>query len=292
MGSWWGSRVRALAALTALVPLVSLVSLASLAAACGGSAEAAPDGGAAFAGTADGPAPSEDAAPPPRGGGDAGAPPDAAAKGFCATRTPAPRFCDDFDDGDLDDDWTVGTVLNGEPILDTSSATSVPASFAVETLPLGGTESAHVHLRATAGGAPTGHVILAFEMMLATATFTQGTIAIATLDVSQNHFFTLYLRDGDPDAPAATLEETDEAATTTRHVLSKLPPANTWTHVTIDIDVGAAKANVLWGNEKVLDDAPIIAAPASDPTIRVGAVYVYGPADPFEARFDDVTLDF
>lgn len=285
MGSWWGSHVGYTGLLASLV-----LGWGPAVAGCGGSAEVAPDGSAAPDAAADGPEATGDAAPPADAGSDAR--PDASAKGFCATRSPAPRFCDDFDDGELDDDWAIETVLNGEPILDTSSATSVPASFAVETLPLGKDDSAHVHLRATVNGAPAGHVVLAFDMMLATATYTKGTIAVATLDVSQNHFFTLYLRDGDLDAPAATLEETDETATTKRNVLSKLPPPFTWTRATIDIDVGGAKASVLWDGEKVLDQAPITAGVASDPTIRVGAVYVYGPADPFEARFDGVTLDF
>ncbi len=265
--------------------------------ACGGSSETEP--GSEIAAEA---GPDPDAAPavvlddasPPDAEADAGstdAAIDAPAKGFCASRSPAPRFCDDFDDADLDDDWTVQTVLNGAPILDTSAATSLPASFGVETIAIDSDESAHVHLRANVAGTPTGHVVLAFEMMLATATYTRGTIAIATLDVSPDHFFTLYLRDADPDAPAPVLEETS-GATTTRHVLSKLPPAVVWTRVTIDVDVAGAKASVLWGNEKVLDQAAIAAGPASAPRIRVGAVYVYGPADPFEARFDDVTLDF
>ena len=283
MKTWWGSRVGS----TALLGAAGVVAFV----ACGGSTEAVPDASAASDATADAPAAIADASLTLEAS-PLDARPDSAAKGFCATRSPGPRFCDDFDDGDLGDDWAVQTVVNGEPILDTSSATSVPASFAIETAPLSTNESAHVHLRATTDGAPTGHVVLAFEMMIATASFTKGTIAVATLDVSPNHFFTLYLRDGDPDAPGPTLEETDGAAATTRHVLSKLPPAGVWTRATIDIDIAGATASVLWDDDKVLDEAPITAAPASDPTIRVGAVYVFGPADPFEARFDDVTLDF
>ena len=216
---------------------------------------------------------------------------DASAKSFCATLSPKPRFCDDFDDGDLDDDWDVLTVLNGEADLDPTSATSVPASFAVGTLPVASAQSAHVHLRTTSNGTAAGHVVLAFDVMLATATFTQGVVAIARLDVSSNHFFTLYLRDGDPDAPAATLEEIRRQA---RHATSSRSsrPQTMWTHATIDVDLGAAKATVLWGTEKALDQAPIAAGTAKDPTIRIGAVYIYGPAAPFEARFDGVTLDF
>ena len=238
--------------------------------------------------------PEAEAGPEPGDAGVADAAPDGGPrppKGFCAKRTPKPRFCDDFDDGDVDDDWDVQTVLNGQPSLDTAAAKSPPASFLVETVALGNAESAHVHLRATSSGAPAGHVVLAFDLKLGTAPLTKGAVAIATLDVSLSHFFTLYLRDGHPDAPAATLEETAPGGTT-RHVLSKPPPAGVWTRVTIDVDVGGARASVLWDSEKALDQATIAPGGASDPTIRVGAVYVYGPADAFEARFDDVTLDF
>ncbi len=164
-------------------------------------------------------------------------------------------------------------MQSGDADLDPSSATSVPASVAVATLPVTSMQSAHVHLRATATGTATSHVILAFDMMLATTTFTQGVVASARLDVSSDHFFTLYLRDSDPDAPAATLEEISPGGTT-RHVLSKLPPANEWTHVTIDVALDAAKATVLWGTDKALDQAPIAAGTAKDPTIRIGAVYI------------------
>ena len=233
-----------------------------------------------------------DAAPPKEADAGADAAPDApVTKGFCASLAAKPRFCDDFDDADLKNNWDVATIVNGDGDLDPTDATSPPASFAVETAPLGNGQAANVHLRATATGAPTGHVKLTFSVRLATTTFTQGVVAIATLDVSQTHFFTLYLRDGDPTAPAATLEETT-ASGTTRHLLTKVPPANTWTRATIDLDLGASKASVFWGADEALDAVAITPGPALDPTIRIGAVYVFGPADAVSARFDDVVLDF
>jgi len=285
--SWWGSRLHA----SALLLIAGVSGVAPAVSACGGStaepraADAAPDAGD------DGEVVDEDAGRPipAEAGTDAKA--DAAAKSFCATRSPKPKFCDDFDDGDLDDDWDVLTVVNGDADLDPFSATSAPASFAVATLPVTSMQSAHVHLRTTVTGTATGHVVLAFDMMLASTTFTRGVVAVARLDVSSDHFFTLYLRDGDLDAPAATLEEISPGGTT-RHLLSTLPPANEWTHVTIDVALDAAKATVLWGTNKALDQAPIAAGTAKDPTIRLGAVYIYGPAASVEARFDDVTLDF
>ncbi len=224
---------------------------------------------------------------------DAGIAADAAGAGFCATRVPAPRFCDDFDDGDLVDDWDVPTAFNGEPILDTFAATSRPASFALETIPLLAGEGAHVHLRTTVKGSPDparGHVVFSFSLMLGRPSFERGVIGIAPLDLSPSHFFTLNLRDGDETAPAATLAET-AAGVSTRHVLTTLPDTTTWRRVTIDVDVAASRVVVTWGERTVLD-APIAATPVIDPTIRLGAIYMSGPADALEARFDDVTLDF
>ncbi len=219
----------------------------------------------------------------------------APASGFCQLVKAGPnvRFCDDFDDVGRTEPkthWDVQTVLNGIPELDTSIASSKPASFRASTAPVDLGESAHVHLRVTSKGSPASFVKLSFAVFVPTATFASGAIAIATLDVSQNHFFTLFLRDRDPDAPAVTLEEV-AGAVTTRHVLSKPLPSSQWIVVTIAIDLAASKASVLFGSQSALDGASITSAPSSDPTIRVGAVYVYGPADAFEASFDDVVLE-
>lgn len=286
MGSWWGSRVRASALLAAGV----CGAVGPGVWACGGASDAHPGDGADAAALEDAAPPLDEAGPgiePPEAGPDA----KPTRRTYCATLTPAPRFCDDFDDGVLADDWTALTAVNGEADLDPTTSTSAPASFVLGTAPIGTDESAHVHLRTTAAGTPNGHVVLSFDVLLEAVTFTQGVVAIATLDVAANHFFTLYLRDGDADAPAATLEETAPGRTT-RHVLSTLPTPGTWTRATLDVDLAAATATVRWNTVVALDGAPIVDVPAKDPTIRIGAVYVYGPAASFGAHFDNVTLDF
>ena len=58
------------------------------------------------------------------------------------------------------------------------------------------------------------------------------------------------------------------------------------------IDFGKKTATVTFDATKVLDGATIQTATGKEATIRIGAAYVDGPADPFEARFDDVVLDF
>lgn len=215
---------------------------------------------------------------------DGGSPP-------CAAIQPKPAFCDDFDDGDLKDDWEVANVSVGSSVsLDTTGYASPPASFAARTKAIAAQDAAFAHLRTTVTGTPT-RVRLSFTAFFPTTTLTKGMLAIATVDVSTSHFFTLFLRDNDPDAPGPTLEES-LPGTTTRHVLGSPPPANAWTRIVVDIDLAAGKASVSWDGTKALDGATIGTAPAQDPTIRIGALYDYGPQDAFEARFDDVLVEY
>ena len=135
------------------------------------------------------------------------------------------------------------------------------------------------------------HATLTFSARFSSTTITKGLLAIATLDVSANHYFTLYLRDDDADAPAAALVE-QTTTTQTRHLLTGLPLAALWTKIVIDVDLVGGKANVSFGNAKVLVDAPITATLGTEATIRLGAVYLFPPADPLTLNFDDVVLDF
>lgn len=224
------------------------------------------------------------------GDADANKPPLEAGTAYCVSLAVKPRFCDDFDDGDLTNDWTQTAFAPGSVAeLDGTSFTSGPASFHVKTPATGASAANNALLRLTLFAAVT-RAKLSFATFLPATTFTKGSIAIATLDVSLNHFFTLYLRDMDPTAPAAVLEEY-VAGTTTRHLLTRLPPVNAWTRVTVDLDLATGKANVSFDAQKALDAEPITALAGSEATVRIGAI-VDGPADAFEARFDDVTLDY
>lgn len=199
---------------------------------------------------------------------------------------PGPVFTDDFGDDDLEDDWEVVNVCAG------CTAAIDQGSFLAQTKSLVAQETAFAHLRTTVPGTPS-RVRLSFFATFPSVTLTQGTIAIATVDVSQNHFFSLYLRDGDTAAPGPVLEETTATAGTKRHVLANLPPAATKTRIVVDVDLGAGAANVSWDATVALANAPIDKTPpASDPTIRVGLMYVFGPQAPFEVRIDDVLLEY
>ena len=213
--------------------------------------------------------------------------------GFCAGLAKTPKFCDDFDNLDVDTKWDQLTVLpQSVADLDDGTFTSAPVSFVAVTkaIPAAGGAAGNVSIRKTVLGS-VSHASLTFSARFSTTTITKGLLAIATLDVSTNHFFTLYLRDDDATAPAAALVE-QTPTTQTRHLLTGLPLAALWTKIVIDVDLVGGKANVTFGNDKVLVDAPIVATLGTEGTIRLGAVYLFPPADPLTLNFDDVVLDF
>ena len=212
--------------------------------------------------------------------------------GYCAALSPQPRFCDDFDDLDLTNDWDKPPTQVPPSVmgLDDSAFTSAPASFIAATSAVAKDAIGNVSLRKTVLGNVT-HAKLSFSARFSNTNLTKGLVGIATLDVSTSHLFTLYLRDGDLNAPAAVLEEQANGVTT-RHLLSALPPAGAWTRIVLDLDFVSGKANLSYDAVKGLDNVSITALAGTEATIRLGAVYVYGPTDPFQANFDDVVLDF
>jgi hypothetical protein len=194
-------------------------------------------------------------------------------------------FADDFEDGDLKNNWDVLNVCSG------CSATIDQGAFLAKTQSLLVQETAFSFLRTTVPGTPS-RVRLSFLATFPSVTLTQGTLAIASVDISTSHFFSLFFRDDDINAPAPSLEETSTAGTNRHHLLN-LPPAGVPTRIVIDLDIGAGTANVAWGATVALANEPIEKTPAAkDPTIRVGLMYVYGPEDAFEGRFDDVLLEY
>ncbi|MDB4936547.1 MAG: hypothetical protein JWP87_3519 [Labilithrix sp.] len=238
---------------------------------------------------ADGPAPELDGGPD---GAVADAKPDSPVLGgrYCTKLVPAPKFCDDFDDGDLTNDWTQSAAAPGAVFeLDDSSSTSAPASFHVVAKPIAAATSNNVLLRSTMFGAVT-HAKLAFSLFVPSVTFTKGTIAIAQFYVTLNDVYTLYLRGPDDAANIPMLEEV-VSGNVTRHMLTKLPPVGVWTRVSVDLDLTNGKANVSFDAQKALDAEPITTFAGSEATVRLGAI-VDGPADQFEARFDDVVIDY
>jgi hypothetical protein len=209
---------------------------------------------------------------------------------FCAGLVPAPRFCDDFDDGDLTNNWTSFAAQPGSVLeLDTAISRSAPASFHVVAMEDLAAAPNNVLLRTTLLGA-VSHGKLSFSTLLPSITFTKGAIAIARFHITLNDSYTLYLRGPDAAGNIATLEE-NVGGVVTEHMLSSLPPIGVWTRVMLDLDLAGGKASLSFGALKALDAVAITPMAGTEATVRIGAV-IDGPSDTFEAHFDDVVVDF
>lgn len=274
----------------AALAVLGIALASAAAAACSDdAANEAPDGGTAP--EEDAAAPEDAGVPPAADASEAAAPQGDGGPGFCASLPSQPRFCDDFDDGELEDDWT---VVNATPPTDTNvdlalDARSAPYAFfgEVDPQPAGGFANASV--RKTVPGAFTRGK-LSFAVKLPSLDVGLGDVSIATFDVAGDHFFTLHLRDVDLATPGPSLEESHPSGT--KHIaLSALPPAGAWTRIVVDLDLAAGKASVDFGGTKVLDGAAIAAEPGTAAVVRVGAVYVEGPTNVFRVLVDDVVYD-
>ncbi len=123
-------------------------------------------------------------------GGDAGS-------GFCAKRSPRATFCDDFEAATLGAAWDL--VQQSPPGLaarDLAAFVSPPASLTVTTKRLGPGDLGSIFLRKTVTGTAS-RAVLGFDVY-ADDPQPEGTLAIATLDLSLDHLLTLYLLDDDP----------------------------------------------------------------------------------------------
>lgn len=279
---------RSLAALAVSVSAFGALFSGAFASGCGSSASADS--------TSDGSAEAEGS--PLEGGNDAGvdtgtdAKVEGGAPRFCATLVPAPRFCDDFEDGDLENDWDVATKFGtSEGSLDTTRARLSAASFHVAAPALAtNMDFGNVHLRRTLIS-PAPHLTLSFWAFYPKVTIDKGLLAIATVNVTLTHQFVIYLRDDDATTPGPAFQEIANSITT-RHGLTKLPTAGAWTHVELSLDLDLGTATLSFDGDKALDAIPITAETTSEATIRLGAVFATGPSDAFEANYDDVVLDF
>jgi hypothetical protein len=246
-------------------------------AACGGTTSATPPATDAGSDTV-----VEDAAP--EASRESGGP------SWCHEHMPPPAYCDDFDQGDLGATWDFfQQAPPGAATLDQAVFVSPPQSFGVVTKKLTGPDFGTILLRKTIPG-PASRARLAFQLW-ADAPQPSGTLAVATLDLSTDHLFTLYLRDDDPSAPGPTLtEQPPGGAPAVRHPFATLPPLGAWTQVAIDLDAAGGSATLTIGDTTVLSAVSIAKATVDGPTIRIG-VLALGPATPYTMRFDDVALD-
>ncbi len=241
-------------------------------------------------------------------GGDADAGP------FCASRSPAPLFCDDFDEnpddaGALTARWDQITGMGGSVVRSGGLFTSPPlAMLATANAPI----STSIDLAAykTFTGVAQANVFtLAFDIDVVTADVSKHSDAVLAafeLVGSLGDRWALQLEvnyDASVSADAGNSLDVSfsenrtppgDAGYTQNPAPSKLP-IGVWTHVTMTANVtslGTATIALQMGSDPVYKVANVL-IPVLDgaPEILVGLTYAEASNQGWAVRYDDVTFD-
>jgi len=246
-------------------------------------------------------APGEGARPDAAATGDAASGADAfdAGASFCASLSPAPTFCDDFDeDASLASDWTyfsINPADAGSVVVDTAAYVSPPASLAAQVGP--GTSN-------TAG--LVAQVTKQFLTPATASAHLEYRLRIDSIDSVENELFsqlgfkgggaTPYLLDVYL-GPGAFLEEEipgDAGVTFKEYPLAQQPLVGVWSLVALDVDFVGATVK-LTVDKTVAFQGPLDQGYTSGPPVlSIGVGYYAGSPRTVSggaAHFDNVVLD-
>jgi hypothetical protein len=257
-------------------------------------ADGSSDGGTTTDGSA-----ASDGAPSDAGAGDArpGDGGDAAASdaGFCASLSPAPMFCDDFDTPDAGfTKWTLDYEFGGGTIaIDSAESHSPPSSLLVST-----PSSAN-----PAGGrltfSPPGtakHVHFGFDLKIDMSDPQSGYAEVGYVVFTGAFKDDFYLDlHTDPTNNGFTTEAYPDGSPVTHELI--LPNSTTlagWKRVVIDVDLATAHSVTM------TVDGVMVVQQALEPElylpgtleVRPGIGYTGAPSNGWALRFDNVTIDW
>ncbi len=214
---------------------------------------------------------------------------------FCATLTPAPAFCEDFDEGSYAAQFTNSTlsadgVLGSDGLAFTSPPNSLFSKVGTKT-----STGEWAYLTHVFTGTAT-QVSYAFDLRLdAWGGGESGVLAAITIDkdAPNEHRLELYVRGG-----IAALEEyfttpDGGAPVTNDHTLAWVPKLGAWTHVVFSVDSAAKTcAATIDGKADVTASAMDPSWTPGTPSFEVGFSYIASNTSAWTARFDNVVVDW
>jgi hypothetical protein len=285
-----------------LRPLLS--ACAAVAAGSGGAAcwdfDSLSDG-RADAGT-DAPLPGPDTGSP-GDAADGGGTIDAGDAGFCASLSPKPLFCDDFDHEQLPGQWSEQHAMNGSEQLDPMSFVSPPDSLLVQYAALAANQPLNAVLRKQLTQLPfTGLPSkLTFEVFLepVRADMTANAISVVAsvdyFDVAGDRYAMQFSQQVNAGQVVLRFEEQAQPANMgTMQVNHPLPDALPFGQFTdVRLVVMGGRAQVTYGGTVETDVALIAPTPVTPTRVQLslGATFESTPSAGWAMRYDNVTLD-
>jgi hypothetical protein len=209
---------------------------------------------------------------------------------FCATVTPAPTFCSDFEDGS-DDAWTDSDSFGGSVAVLASAGHASRFGLAATTQQLA-TSGDTVAVDENFLSSPTASTV-ALALDLNVASVGTGDLVIVSLDLEdavQHHTLEYVYR---MPTMAGYLEDVVTPMTGSGSFDSypfTEPLAGEWHHVEIDVTTGINAACTILDNGAVVLSTPVTGKNTGSIALHVGAPFLSGPANPWQVDLDNVVL--
>lgn len=210
---------------------------------------------------------------------------DAGPKGYCASLTPAPTFCEDFDQGTMfpPKRWD-SAIDNGADGQIVATGKSMPNAYRSTVPQVNGYANSLLRTSVAATGTKLS---VAFDYNSAVTIggpFPNAKI-IARVFLSNDHSFTIELPDG-VSGPALVEHVTGSLPTTTPFVPA--PPEGTWTRIALDFDTQTRKVNLTIGGKAALTNASFTSSASGAFGLNLG---LSADTLAYVAEYDNVVID-
>lgn len=226
-----------------------------------------------------------------------------ASTAFCATLSPRPLFCEDFDVRPLPGLWTTVHQVGGSLAMDTSTFVSAPNALLARTdaLPVGQGLDNVLRAMFPLQVAPAT-VTLDLQLRPAIADPTpNATLVVAAIDFidSANNRYSVQLTlvNGASALNVLLEEQTGFADGTTAYLAHPIPgtlAVGQWTHVVLAIVLSSAtagQAHVSFGAAHELDAPLQVRVTATKLQLDVGSSYETEPSMGWNVLYDNVAFD-
>jgi hypothetical protein len=224
--------------------------------------------------------------------------------GFCGSLSPAPRFCDDFDEHPLPGVWDSMDQVGGNLSLDTTGFVSPPRALLAtnSALQSGQPLDAVLRKRFSLPSPPTTFT-WGFSLQPVMPDPSTGAAAVVlSLDFTDspgNRYSVQFTMEQDGGSIRLRLEEqsgfVDGGVSYVPHVLPDPLPVGQWTSVQVVLTRSAAttaSVHVSFGSATELDASLAMTVDATTLQMSVGSSYETTPSQGWTTRYDNVTLDY
>jgi hypothetical protein len=225
---------------------------------------------------------------------------DAAASSYCAGLSPAPLFCDDFDEvGDLAvPPWDQVSGMNGTASVISAAYVSAPSSLLVQVNPNASAADVAGYKSFTAKQGATGVCTFAFDLRVDTADMSSSSDGILAAIQLWNGSagWDLQLELSYASATSNLAVNFSEDAPYVSHAVSQNLPLGEWTRVSMTIALpagsgGATPATLSFNGTQVASATVHVTTNNPIPEILVGATLASASSSGWLAHYDNVTFD-